>query len=560
MPVALAKVACLAAVLGVSGLPWDQMPPSTFKLVQNGTCGNGESSYIALITPEELTEPDKIFIEIMGGAICFSKESCLNKDLGVRNMGIEAAMIETMSVPGEMVAMITSGAAIPLAMLQQVNPGFLPYAGEEHPMTGRRGLFMIACTGDINLGRREVTYEAVAYPVDRTCNETVVGNGVNYTGCQNRTRTGIPCQNWSEQTPQTHSHGDVGNHNYCRNPPSGSESQPWCYVTTGHLRDRWDYCEPVGEATDGPLLAHHIGGANMHHVLQAVSLDLPNLTDIGIYGGSGGGVSAVAWAPAIAEMFENVQVNVLADSALHIFPGTTLFQSFYDRSPWGPGPAGQGVGLDQAAVVPDFDWRAVDAIAAHVASFDGRVSVAYFGCIDDRVVFEDRLLMAYYAGLPNPVDELIDQQAQHAETWRFLSYMHMCSPPGTVFSYIQNCSSHAQIRGQNWATPVPGSVSPRDFVFNVLLGDAPDPNHTDQTQFWYNDEADASADISQCSSPVRRRRGVVDPVSSSDGDSGSETSSNDDVPSANEDISSTNHLAAMPVLAAFALLAAGRTL
>eukprot|EP01083_Nonionella_stella_P206829 751939_1 len=37
-----------------------------------------------------------------------------------------------------------------------------------------------------------------------TCNEALVGNGIGYRGCQNRTVKGFPCQKWTSQTPHSH--------------------------------------------------------------------------------------------------------------------------------------------------------------------------------------------------------------------------------------------------------------------------------------------------------------------------------------------------------------------
>ena len=42
--------------------------------------------------------------------------------------------------------------------------------------------------------------------------------GKNYKGSVAKTISGKECQKWSEQKPQKHGFGDVGDHNFCRNP------------------------------------------------------------------------------------------------------------------------------------------------------------------------------------------------------------------------------------------------------------------------------------------------------------------------------------------------------
>merc|ERR1719201_338761 len=82
---------------------------------------------------------------------------------------------------------------------------------------------------------------------DLGCRETLTGNGQDYIGCQYQTVSGYTCQNWLEQTPQSHGYvpdwypdGKLGNHNFCRNPDG--DSTIWCITTNPSVR--WEFCEP----------------------------------------------------------------------------------------------------------------------------------------------------------------------------------------------------------------------------------------------------------------------------------------------------------------------------
>ena len=79
-------------------------------------------------------------------------------------------------------------------------------------------------------------------PIENACNETISGTGgVDYVGCQTKTKNGYACMNWSSEDPHAHSNTLVGDHNFCRNPDE--HTNIWCY-TTDPLK-RWDDCEPL---------------------------------------------------------------------------------------------------------------------------------------------------------------------------------------------------------------------------------------------------------------------------------------------------------------------------
>lgn len=74
-------------------------------------------------------------------------------------------------------------------------------------------------------------------------------NGAYYTGNLNKTQRGLTCQNWTSQSPHSHTRTNsnypnrgIGNHNYCRNPDG--EPRLWCYTTDQRnwVPYRWDFC------------------------------------------------------------------------------------------------------------------------------------------------------------------------------------------------------------------------------------------------------------------------------------------------------------------------------
>ena len=82
-----------------------------------------------------------------------------------------------------------------------------------------------------------------------------MGDGRDYRGNQNITRSGKTCMKWTLQDP--HKHGllekypdaGLGDHNFCRNPDGEQDDDGeigiWCYTTDPLVP--WDYCDPVHE-------------------------------------------------------------------------------------------------------------------------------------------------------------------------------------------------------------------------------------------------------------------------------------------------------------------------
>ena len=55
----------------------------------------------------------------------------------------------------------------------------------------------------------------------------------------NVTGSGKPCQNWSKQSPHTHTYVGMGDMNYCRTTKGAMK--PWCYTTDPAAN--WEYCD-----------------------------------------------------------------------------------------------------------------------------------------------------------------------------------------------------------------------------------------------------------------------------------------------------------------------------
>jgi len=228
-------------------------------------------------------------------------------------------------------------------------------------------------------------------------------------------------------------------------------------------------------------------------------------------------VAAAAWLPSIADLWPTANVKGLVDSGFHILPGSTTFKYFYEQAPWGPGPPGSlgddgsiatGIYKEQVyANLPKFDWRNLDAIPTELASYDGRVQIAYLSCLDDRIVYSDRVLLRSYA-VNKGNDDIITKAKHHSDIWSFLTNLHKCAPNFT-FSYVQDCTAHHQTRSGFGAPARAGYVSAKLFTERFLTGTRPiDVNHASMQNFWFEDHTATGVDA-KCSA-VRRRRGVSD--------------------------------------------------
>ena len=60
-------------------------------------------------------------------------------------------------------------------------------------------------------------------------------SGRDYRGTANTTKSGIPCQKWSDTQPHDHQFTHVGDHNFCRNPFGSELDQVWCIANNTAL-------------------------------------------------------------------------------------------------------------------------------------------------------------------------------------------------------------------------------------------------------------------------------------------------------------------------------------
>mmetsp|Transcript_42050 Transcript_42050/g.121498 ORF Transcript_42050/g.121498 Transcript_42050/m.121498 type:complete len:141 (-) Transcript_42050:79-501(-) len=74
-----------------------------------------------------------------------------------------------------------------------------------------------------------------------------VGNGADYRGLHEQTKSGRACKNWLKQDKYPPGEG-IGSHSFCRNP-EGSKEAPWCYTVDPAVEfELCDVpeCEPSG--------------------------------------------------------------------------------------------------------------------------------------------------------------------------------------------------------------------------------------------------------------------------------------------------------------------------
>merc|ERR550514_1912540 len=115
--------------------------------------------------------------------------------------------------------------------------GYTTYQESDAPM---RCILYDACPD----GGIETAYsgQVVAYHKNAVCEEELSEIGLDYRGCQDTTRDGYHCRQWSARWIANNPDEGLGEHNFCRNPDNDSGGI-WCWTAQGSSKS-WDYCNP----------------------------------------------------------------------------------------------------------------------------------------------------------------------------------------------------------------------------------------------------------------------------------------------------------------------------
>lgn len=221
---------------------------------------------------------------------------------------------------------------------------------------------------------------------------------------------------------------------------------------------------------DSSTDTRHGGAVSYMVMLQALKRKNANLERLTLIGASGSAVSRVAWAPTVADLFPSTQINVLADSAMHILPSTEAFNYFWENVQWSPNPSGKHdqakIYAPEVASLPTFDWRKQSWTSDMLRQYNGRIKVLYLACDKDSVAFSDRSGLSAYANLT--INTTVDE-----EMWDFLQRLTRDAPAGTVYTYVSQGTCHHQTRSGFMAANAGAVVGPKEFTEQFLKGETP---------------------------------------------------------------------------------------
>lgn len=140
------------------------IPEGFMSFRELGQCTSGNTSYAGVINPATLKYPKSFFLEIGGGAVCFSRESCEDSSLR-RWTDLRVLLEEFMGMSSASVDYLASGIPVPMQFMASVQPGWIPgmFGDDTHPLDHMRGIYLPACTADIGVGRVDAKYGNKVY-------------------------------------------------------------------------------------------------------------------------------------------------------------------------------------------------------------------------------------------------------------------------------------------------------------------------------------------------------------------------------------------------------------
>jgi len=369
-----------------------------FLPIDGAVCGVGTQMYYGIITPAVMppASPQKFWVESMGGAICFDKDSCTDEEFSVWLDLVTVVFryakgaIQGMGVTAQQyLNLLISGAPIPMDQFRALGAAYFPNnAGG--PLAGQVGFYFPSCSGDAGLGNYEVNYSS-------------------------------------------------------------------------------------------DLTVRHAGGAGFRTLLQAMKVKYSPMTRLTLIGASGTAVSRVAWAPAVADMFPQTEILVVADSAMHVLPATKAFQFFWNDVQWSPNPNGKHdlarLYNSDLTSLPTFDWQSASAISDMLRHYNGRIKLLYLGCLHHKVIVGDRTMLTKFSNMNPQATEDSSKKEIEDETWTFLQNLKRDAPAGSAFSYISTGDCHHQTRN-GWAPKIDANDwGPENFTEAFLLGSPSGSQH-----------------------------------------------------------------------------------